>query len=257
VTAARVVWLSLTPVKGTRLHHPNEVDLLETGVRGDRRFYIVTESGRLVNDKTCGALQLVHADYDEHHDVLTMRFPDGEEVSAPVERGAELETTFHSRQRHARVVAGPWADHLAAVVGEPVLLVEPPESGVDRGHSGAATLVSVGSLAALAGVLGVESVDGRRFRMNVGIEGISPHEEDAWLGRRVRIGEAVVVPEGNVGRCAVTTQNPDTGRPDLDTLEALASYRGELETTEPLAFGVHAAVVAPGRVRVGDAVAPL
>jgi uncharacterized protein YcbX len=100
----------------------------------------------------------------------------------------------------------------------------------------------------------VEEVDGRRFRMNFGIDGLREHEEDEWLGRRVRLGEAVVVPVGNVGRCAVTTQNPDTGAPDLDTLKALAAYRAGTEATEPLPFGVHAAVAHPGRVRVGDAV---
>jgi uncharacterized protein YcbX len=70
----------------------------------------------------------------------------------------------------------------------------------------------------------------------------------------VRVGEATVIPQGNVGRCAITTQNPDTGRVDLDTLKALAAYRGDVETTEPLPFGIHAAVAEPGRVRVGDRV---
>jgi uncharacterized protein YcbX len=70
----------------------------------------------------------------------------------------------------------------------------------------------------------------------------------------VRVGEAVVVPQGNVGRCAITTQNPETGHADLDTLKALAAYRSDIETTEPLPFGVHAAVVEPGAVRLGDPV---
>ena len=52
----------------------------------------------------------------------------------------------------------------------------------------------------------------------------------------------------------MTTQNPETGEPDLDTLKALAAYRREVETTEPLPFGVHAAVAQPGRVRVADSV---
>jgi len=63
-----------------------------------------------------------------------------------------------------------------------------------------------------------------------------------------------VIPIGHVGRCAVTTQNPETGAPDLDTLKALAAYRADAATTEPLPFGVHAAVNRPGRVRVGDPV---
>ena len=62
--SARVAWISFTPVKATALHVVDEVDLLESGPRGDRWFYLVTESGRLVSDKDCGALQLVHADYD-------------------------------------------------------------------------------------------------------------------------------------------------------------------------------------------------
>ena len=32
--------------------------------------------------------------------------------------------------------------------------------------------------------------------MHFGIDGLEPHAEDAWLGRRVAIGEAVVVPQG-------------------------------------------------------------
>src|SRR5438093_1143971 len=50
----------------------------------------------------------------------------------------------------------------------------------------------------------------------------------------------------------VTTRVPDGGRADLDTLAALARYRGDLKSTEPLPFGVWARVVEPGRVAVGD-----
>jgi uncharacterized protein YcbX len=90
------------------------------------------------------------------------------------------------------------------------------------------------------------------------IDGVEPHAEDEWIGNRVAIGDALVAPVGNVGRCAVTTKNPDTGEIDLDTLGTLAAYRGEREgRSEPLPFGVHAAVVQPGRVRVGDAVRPV
>jgi uncharacterized protein YcbX len=71
----------------------------------------------------------------------------------------------------------------------------------------------------------------------------------------VKVGDAVVAPVGDVGRCAVTTRNPDSGELDLDTLRVLTGYRRE-GRTEPLPFGVHAAVVQPGRVRVGDPVVP-
>ena len=253
--SGRVAWISLTPVKATALHLVDEVELLESGPKGDRRFYFITSAGRLLNNKDCGPLQLVRSEYDEHTDTLSLGFENGERVSGQVERGEEIETRFHSQPRIARLVHGPWAEAVSYVAGEQVRLVEPAHGAADRGRSGAATLLATASLSALAATLGVDEVDGRRFRMNFGIDGIGAHEEDGWRGRRIAVGEAVVIPQGHVGRCVVTTQNPDTGRTDLDTLKALASYRGEVETTEPLPFGVHAAVVQPGLVRVGDRVA--
>lgn len=255
--SARVAWISFTPVKATRLHLVDEAELRETGVHGDRRFYLVEERGLLVNDKNLGALQLVESEYDDSTGRLSLRLPGGGEVGADVELGDEIETMFHGMPRSARVVLGPFAAALTEYTGRPLRVVEPALPAPDRGRSGAVTLLATSSLARLAEELGVEAVDGRRFRMNIGIEGLDPHAEDAWHGRRVRVGEAVVVPQGNVGRCAVTTQDPDTGRPDLDTLKALAAYRGDAETTEPLPFGVHAAVVEPGVVRLGDPVEPV
>ncbi len=255
--SGRVAWISLTPVKATALHLVDEVELLESGPSGDRRFYFVSEAGRLLNNKDCGPLQAVRAEHDEDFGTLTFRFADGEVVRGPVERGEEIETRFHSRPLTARVVHGPWAAAVSALVGEPVRLVEPAHGAADRGRGGAATMLGTASLGALAETLGVGEVDGRRFRMNFGIAGLDPHAEDTWLGRRVAVGGAVVVPQGNVGRCVVTTQSPETGRSDLDTLKALAAYRRDVETTEPLPFGVHAAVAEPGLVRVGDRVHPL
>ena len=253
----RVAWISLAPVKATAVHLVDEIELLETGLEGDRRFYFVSEAGRLVNNKDYGPLQLVRAEYDERADVLALRMPDGTVVSGPVERGEEVETRFHSRPRSARLVRGPWADAVSSLVGERVRLVEPGDGAADRGRGGAATLLGTASLAALAEVLDTERIDERRFRMNFGVDGLEAHAEDGWLGRRIAVGAAVVVPQGNVGRCVVTSQSPETGRADLGTLKGLAAYRGDVETTEPLPFGVHAAVAQPGRVRVGDPVETL
>jgi uncharacterized protein YcbX len=254
----RISWISLTPVKALALEDVDEVDLLEHGLRGDRRFYLVDEGNRLVNNKgRRGPLQLVHASYDEDAHALRLQLADGTDVTGEASHGAEVTTNFHGRPRTAHRVEGPWDAALSELAGEPVRLVAPPFGAVDRGRGGAATLLAQASLGAIASVLGVDSVDPRRFRMNFGIKGVGAHAEDGWIGRRIKVGEAIVVPQGNVGRCAITTQNPDTGRADLDTLSALADYRRDVDTTEPLPFGVHAAVAEPGRVRVGDAVEPL
>ena len=187
---------------------------------------------------------------------LTLDLPDGSRIGGEVALGEPVEAVFYGRPRPARLVLGPYAQVLSDLAGEPLRLVRlPPGGGIDRVESGAISLQSAASLEVLGREAGAGgAVDGRRFQMTFPLTGADAHEEDTWIGRRVRIGEAVVAPQGHIGRCAVTTQDPDTGRPDLDTLKAFARYRGALATTEKLPFGVHARIVVTGRVAVGDEV---
>lgn len=252
----RVAWISHCPVKGLAVRQLDECELTEAGVSGDREFFLVDERDRLVNSKGLGALQQIVPGYDREAGSLTLAFPDGTTVSQKLAFDGSLSARFWDVSVDVRVVEGPWSEAISDFAGRDLRLVRPPGPAPDRRRSGAATLLGTGSLRALARTLGVDDVDERRFRMNFGVEGLGEHDEDQWLGRRVRLGDAVVVPQGNVGRCAVTTQNPETGAPDLDTLKALAAYRGDTETTEALPFGVYAAVARPGRVRVGDTVEP-
>jgi hypothetical protein len=250
----RVAWIAIAPVKALALELLDEVELTEGGPAGDRRFFLVDETGRMVNNKGLGILQQVHPAFDETANVLELALPAGETLSGEAVLGEEIDTILWGQTVPARLVVGPWSAALSELTGRPIRLVRAARTAPDRGRGGAASLVTTASLDALAAELGVDAVDGRRFRMNFGVEGTEPHAEDGWLRRKVALGEAVVVPIGNVGRCAVTTQNPDTGRPDLDTLKALARYRDVPDTTEPLPFGVHAAVSQAGLVRVGDPV---
>jgi len=252
----RVAWISHCPVKGLAILQLDECELTEAGIAGDREFFLVDENGRLVNSKGLGALQQIVPRHDRAAGTLTLEFPDGTTVSQEVGFDGSVAANFWGDTVEVRVVAGPWSEAISDFAGRELRLVGGSGPAPDRRRRGAATLLGTGSLQALARALGEEAVDERRFRMNFGIDGLGEHGEDEWLGRRVRLGDAVVVPQGHVGRCAVTTQNPDSGAPDLDTLKALAAYRGDVETTEPLPFGVYAAVAEPGSVRVGDAVEP-
>ena len=189
-----------------------------------------------------------------------LRFPDGAVVEDEIALAERVETSFYGRPVAGRLVEGPWSEALSKLAGRPLRLVrtEREGDGNDRGRSAGATLVSTASLEALAAAAGVsEPVDGRRFRITIGVDGIEPYAEEGWLGGRVRVGAAVVAVRGNVGRCAVTTLDPDRGVRDLDTLGAIAAYRGEVPTSEPLPFGVWCEVAEPGRVALGDRVEPV
>ena len=91
--------------------------------------------------------------------------------------------------------------------------------------------------------------------MLVEVAGCEPHEEDTWVGRPVRIGQAVVEVVRPVARCVVTTQDPSTGVRDFDTLKAISRYRG-MRDGNRIDFGVYADVLVPGTVCVGDIVEP-
>jgi uncharacterized protein YcbX len=247
-----VTALSTTPVKGTRLQRVDAVDLGPAGARGNRRFFVIDDRGRMVNAKGLGALHTVIAAVDDGR--LSLTFPDRLVVEAVPETGAQITARFFSGTLDGRLVEGPFAAALSAHLGRSVRLVEAPDGAVDRGEAGAATLISRASLAALAEAAGQPDVDSRRFRMLIEVDGIAAHAEDRWVGRALRIGEATIRFNGHVGRCLITSRDPDTGQVNLPTLDILGSYRGGLDTTEPLPFGIYGQVVEGGAVRVGDAV---
>jgi uncharacterized protein YcbX len=252
---ARVAWLSVAPVKSLRLVTVEAVELDRTGVQGDRRFYLVDDEGELVNAKRVPQLLAVHAAVADGR--LRLVLPDDSTVEEDVQLGERVETSFFGRPVAGRIVEGPWSEALSELAGKAIRLArtEREGDGVDRGRRAGATLVSTGSLEALGAAAGAtQPVDGRRFRMTIGVDGIEPHAEDGWIGGRVRVGSALVAVRAHVGRCATTTRDPDTGIRDLDTLGVIADYRADVETREPLPFGVWCEVVEPGPVAVGDAV---
>lgn len=252
-----VAWISYTPVKGLRMLALDETELTADGVPGDRAFFVVDERGHMVSITRLGALAAVVPEHDARAQTLALGFPGGDRVEAAIELGEPENVAFFQLALDARPVLGPFAQALSEHCGKPLrLFAAPPKrTGIDRGRVGAASLLSIASLERLRQESGdPEPVDQRRFRMTFGIDGLQAHEEDAWLQREVRVGEALLRVTGNVGRCAATTRQPETGVVDFKTLHYLKAYRDEVPTTEPLPFGVHASVLEPGRVKLGDPV---
>lgn len=255
--SAKVSRISIAPVKALGLVHPAEVEVGAKGVPGDRRFFLVDRDGRLYNGKRRGPLVTVSPSWDEATRELVLRFPDGREVGGVVELGDAVDVALYGDPHPARRVLGPWEAAIRAFAGEELRLLWSESHATDRGAGGGTvSLISRGSLDRLAEEAGAgEAVDGRRFRMLFELDGLAPNAEDGWVGRRVRVGEAELRVNGEIGRCVVTSHDPDRGVTDLDTLGALARYRRR-QGPESLPLGVYGAVVAPGRVRVGDAVVP-
>ncbi len=247
-----VARLSIAPVRSLGLEHPDEIDVTEVGVAEDRRFFLADATNRLVDRLVVGPLVQIAAHTDPGGKRLRLAFPDGTVIDDEVVLGDPIETPIHGRTGVGHVVVGPWTAPLSDFCGRPITLVRCDRpAGTRTGNP--TSLIGDGSLAELARQAGVDAVDARRFRMLIELDGLEAHEEDTWVGGRVAIGDAVLSVTLPDARCAITTQHPDTGVRDLDTLRTLIAYRG-LRDGKHADFGVLADVAVPGRIRVGDAV---
>jgi uncharacterized protein YcbX len=252
---ATVTGLAIAPVKGTQLRPVERIELDQHGVRENRRFFLIDEQDEMVNALRLGALNSVVSAYSDAERRLSLSFPDGRVLEDEVRLGDEILTSFYDEPTPARLVLGTWSEAISQHVGKPLRLVEAGQEGaVDRRGRGAVTLVSRASLERLATQAKHPSVDIRRFRMLIEIDGISAHAEDAWVGHTVNVGATGLRAQGHVGRCVITNRHPVTGEVDLQTLKILGTYRRDLETTEPVAFGIFGEVVRPGAVSLGDPV---
>jgi uncharacterized protein YcbX len=106
-------------------------------------------------------------------------------------------------------------------------------------------ILSNASLADLTARMG-QDLSPHRWRGNLWLEGAAPWAEFGWIGREIRIGQAVLRIEERITRCTATQVNPDSGKTDADTLSALEAAFGHQD------FGVYATVVKGGDVAMGD-----
>lgn len=253
--SAEVTALSFTPVKALHIHRRGRLRLAHDGPVGDRALFLVDDRARMVNAKHHGELQQVLAELSGGE--LELTFPDGRKVSGPAAgAGDPFAARFYSAEVDVLEVPGPFSQELSRHAGQELRLVRRADgaSAVDRGSDGAVTLVSRASVEAVGRAGGSEELDPRRFRMNIEIDGPGEFDEDEWIGMHVSVGSAVLRPRGHVGRCTITTLDPDAGEVDFPTLDVLRGLRAGAHTTEPLALGIFCEVLVEGEVAVGDRV---
>lgn len=127
---------------------------------------------------------------------------------------------------------------------KPVKLVEASAQGFTDSSWPSLTLCNHASHKKVEDKLGQE-LSIHRWRGNIWFDGLPAWEELNWVGKELRLGEAVIAVRERTERCMATTSNPDTGQRDADTLGALQSF-GHKD------FSVKVAVLQGGLVRVGD-----
>lgn len=252
-TDLTITRLSITPIKGLMLHHPESVELTPLGVPGDRRFYLVDEKGTLQSCTHNPGLYGLVATWDATTRWLQVARGEDVLIAGTVEPAEAVETDmFGLRTIEADTVADPaWNVFFSDIVGRPVQLLQARDSAYDVDP---VTLLGTASVEELARRSGLPDVDARRFRMLIEFSGGTPHVEDTWDGQRASVGDVELRVKGPVKRCAATTRDPESGAVDLQTLRLITDYRGRQESHLGVGanFGVYASVLEPGLVSVGD-----
>jgi uncharacterized protein len=250
--AVTVSRLAIAPVKGMRLQCVSEIQLEPHGITGDREFLVVGDDGKLLLTTRTPALLGIVPARDRERNALALRFPDGTVIQdTPTAGPAEITRMYDGREMPGWIVPGPLSDALSVYLGRSVHLFkrDPDHIGNDDEP---VTLMSEGSLQALAPEFDGTAPDQRRFRMSITITGTQPWAEHGWGGQDIPIGAVTLRAVGPVPRCIVTTRNPDSGATDARVLHALARLRGKKDIT----FGVWCEIIRPGRIHVGDTVLP-
>lgn len=247
----QVVSVGFTPVKGLRHSSYDSIDLDVHGPVGDRAFCLVDVERRTVlRTVNHRSLLAVAADWDGN--CLGLTLPTGETASGPpVLSGQTVTCDYWGRAVTLQLTDGPHSDLLSSYLAKDVRLAASPRGDVVYGAP--VSLLSTASLRDLR-----ERTDrsdlletAGRFRMTVIVDGgDQPYGEDGWVGRELRLGDAVVRVEGAVPRCGAIDLNPTTGAKDGSLLKALSGYRPS--TSGAPWFGVDARVVVPGILRPGS-----
>jgi uncharacterized protein YcbX len=252
----KVVNLSITPIKGFQLHHPHSIEITSRGAIGDREFFFVDENNLMFSMTMVGELAPLFADYDSLNSTLAI-LENGEVlVEGLVEEGpAQAGNFFNAWNVDGTFVEGPWNEFLSDRLDKKVRLIK---TAANRNASDVEplSLMSSASIKALEDSAQLSSVDPRRFRMLIQVDGTAPHEEDTWADQEFSIGSAIIRAGGPVKRCAATTRNPDSGVVDLKTLKLIGAYRGRQESQfgPGFNFGIYATCIQPGSISIGDSI---
>jgi uncharacterized protein YcbX len=244
------------PVKSMQGARVAAVGIGTHGVAGDRAHALAdTSTGKVLSAKSVPALLEAVATDSEIRlpdgTVVTLGSSDRDEVlSEWLGRGVEVLSLEQSMDLSYEMTFDP-PDDDAEYFDIPL-----PEYGfVDLAPL---HVISSGTLDGCASARPDLEWDVRRFRPNLVVD----HDggmfgEDAWIGRRLRVGaECVLSVAQPTVRCAMPlrAQPAHDGRPALPRRTDLFAAMNELHEAHPNHLGVYVEVVAPGRVAVGDPV---
>lgn len=270
----RLASITVYPVKSTSGRPLDQVAVEPLGLRGDRRWMVVTADGECATARRDRRLLTIVAAPVGEGLRLSMR-GEGErfvEVTEPT--GPSIEVTVHGRPLRGIPAAAEASAWVGEVIGRDdvrlVRLSEPRGLNPARSRPGDRTAFADGYPVTSASSASLrrlqewvleaaldrgeepDRIGMERFRPNLVLDGdLEPFAEDGW--QQVRVGEVTFDVAKCIDRCVLTTIDPGTLRSGHEPIRSLARHHAWDGATW---FGVQLIPRSGGIVRTGDPVTP-
>jgi uncharacterized protein YcbX len=256
-----IAGLYVHPVKSCARIAVDQALVIETGLEWDRQWMVVDEAGEFVSQRELPQLALVRPTLRLHD--LVLRAPGMLALHLALDA---IESEARVRVWDDELQAGDMGDLAAQwfsdYLGRRVRLArfdpavqrvsDPRWTGEVRALTAFADAFSllllssaaVDGLNARLQARGASPVQSDRFRPNLLLDGLQPHEED-WIDRITFDG-----PDGPVvlrlvkpcTRCSIPDVDPERGEPGHAVGDALAAYRADARMAGKITFGMNAIV---------------
>jgi len=250
------------PIKSCSGISLESAELSATGLRHDRRWMLVDETGEFMSQRAHPRMALISTHLSD--EFLTVGAPSMPDLEVPLRQGNEslLDVSVWGDTNKGALVSGEADRWFGEFLQCSCRLVRKPdddprlvdslyaESGdqVSFADGFAFLLISESSLEDLNSRL-EDPLPMNRFRPNFVVRGCGPYAEDGWS--RLRIGSVPFRVAEACPRCAITTVDQRTGARGKEPLRTLATYR---KSDGEVFFGRNLIHDALGTVRVGDPV---
>lgn len=250
------------PIKSLGGISLSEAILEEKGIRYDRRWMLVDESGMFLSQRTFPKMALLQVNLAPDGLVVTDKKNSKISISIPFEPKSNLKksVTIWEDTVEAQLVDENVSKWFSEQLEMPCDLVIMPDSTQRKlkekyAVNGESVSFADGMPYLLIGQSSLIDLNGKlenpvpmdRFRPNFVFEGGEEFIEDTW--EEIQIGNALFKITKPCARCVMTTVNQDTASKSKEPLRTLAKYR---TVDAKVMFGQNMLLLKGEKVKIGD-----
>ncbi len=260
-SAARIARLFVYPVKSCAGVEVQEAVLTETGLDLDRAWMVVDEEGRFVTQRQLPRMALVRPQIKYHE--VALRAPGMLALHLQIDTVEEpTQVRIWNEDVTAYDMGAVAAQWFTDFLGRPLRLVrfDPQQrrlssatwtggaEALNQFSDGFPLLVigqaSLDGLNARLQAAGHAAVEIERFRPNIVLQGLGPHEEDVLAAIQIAAAQEVHLrPVKPCPRCPIPNIDPATAEVTPHVLRELLAYRRNERVQGAAAFGMNAIVL--------------